>query len=279
MWRTTWNWLGVIVVTAGFVAAEPYRREVTEREPTRKSDESTAPSIQADTPAPERAAIEGQGLGPNAGVTGQLAFLERLGPATPDSECPPATPRLVAPPDLPESARKLFEGYLEEARIIRKKAEDDIASRGVALADSLQVLQDEFTRAAKLDEAVAIRDLIRRLQAARLKLLADPGTMSAYVSKIGETFLIEVTGRAHGGTVWGTELYTYDSRLAVAAVHAGALKDGETGVVAVTMHQSPQPHHASTANGVTSGSWGVYSASYSVKRWKPAEPTQPVERD
>jgi hypothetical protein len=270
MWRTTWHWLGVLVVTAGFVAAEPYRREVTELEPTRKSDESTAPASQADAPAPERPAIQGLGLGTAADVTGQVVYLERLGPAMPVTECPPAPQKLVAPSDLPEPARKLFEGYQEEARILRKKTEDDIANRGLALVDSLQALQDEFTRAAKLDEAVAIRDLVRRLQAARLNLHADPGTLYSYVSKIGETFLFEVTGKATGGSVWGTEFYTYDSPLAVAAVHAGALRDGETGVVAVTMLRSPEPHRGSTANGVTSSSWGVYSASYSVKRWQPA---------
>ncbi len=270
MWRTTWNWLGVIVVTAGFVAAEPDRRDITELEATRKGDESSAPASQADTPVPERAGIEGHGVGTDAGVTGRIAFLERLGPATLADECPPALPKLVASPDLPESAWKLLDGYLEESRILRKKVEDEIANRGTALAESLQTLQDEFTREAKLDEAVAIRDLIRRLNAARLNLRPDPGNLSAYASKTGETFLFEVTGKARAGTVWGTELYTYDSPLAVAAVHAGALKDGETGVVAVTIHQSPHPHHASTANGVTSNSWGVYSASYSVKRWRPA---------
>ena len=41
------------------------------------------------------------------------------------------------------------------------------------------------------------------------------------------TLVCEVTGSSQG-TVWGTDLYTDDSSIPAAAVHAGVLKDGET---------------------------------------------------
>jgi hypothetical protein len=217
--------------------------------------------------------------GPIVGEPPQpVALLERLeltspfGGACAPTPCPPQRPKLEAPRDLPADARKLFEGFQEEAKLIRKKAEDDVAARGKSLADSLKMLQDQYTREAKLDEAVAIRELIRKLRAADLELRADPGTLSSYLSLMGQTLYFEVTGAASSGSIWGSEVYTYDSRLAVAAVHSGALKDGETGIVEVTLLKSPDPHVGSTANGVTSSSWGSYSASYTVKRWSGSAP-------
>jgi hypothetical protein len=91
-----------------------------------------------------------------------------------------------------------------------------------------------------------------------------PGSMSAYNDKIGESFSFVVTGRA-GGSVWGTGTYTTDSSLAAVAVHAGILKEGEKGVVTVTMVESPAQFEGSTANGVTSGAWGQYPAAYTVR--------------
>ncbi len=198
------------------------------------------------------------------------------GAAVVQPPCPPGPPKLEATRDLPAEARKLLEGFKEEAKLIRQKAEDEVAARGNALANSLKVLQNQYTREAKLDEAVAIRDLIRKLHASKLELREDPGNLSAFVQAIGKTYYFEVTGSTTGGSVWGSEVYTYDSRLAVAAVHSGALKEGETGIVEVTLLQSPAPHTGSTANGVTTSSWGVYSASYTVKRWTGAKPSQPA---
>lgn len=216
------------------------------------------------------------GLAPAA----QVVTLETLGTSpyggASNRPCPPAPPQLDAPRDLPADARKLLDGFKDEAKLIRQKAEDEVAARGNALADSLKVLQDQYTREAKLDEAVAIRDLIRKLHASKLELREDPGNLSAFVQAIGKTYYFEVTGSTTGGSVWGSEVYTYDSRLAVAAVHSGALKEGETGIVEVTLLQSPNPHTGSTANGVTTSSWGVYSASYTVKRWIGSKPAQPT---
>jgi hypothetical protein len=57
------------------------------------------------------------------------------------------------------------------------------------------------------------------------------------------------------GLVFGTNPYTLDSCLATAAVHAGALRDGQPGVVRVEIVPSPAGFEGSTRNGVTSESW------------------------
>jgi choice-of-anchor C domain-containing protein len=65
---------------------------------------------------------------------------------------------------LPGDAVKRLKEF--EAAAIQKKAGGDIRSLQKRLVEDLQRLQDAHTRANKLDEAVAIRDGIRQLEAA-----------------------------------------------------------------------------------------------------------------
>jgi hypothetical protein len=99
------------------------------------------------------------------------------------------------------------------------------------------------------------------------KPLADPGTLSAYRDKVGQSFLFEVTGTT-AGSVWGTGVYTDDSTLAAAAVHAGILGNGKKGVVKVTILQGQAAYNGSTQNGVTSGQWANFDGSFRVEAVK-----------
>jgi hypothetical protein len=92
----------------------------------------------------------------------------------------------------------------------------------------------------------------------------DPGNLKAYESRIGETFSFSVTGSAAGGSIWGTDIYTTDSRLATAAVHAGVLKEGETGVVKVKISAGQASYTGSTKNGVASSPYANYGGSYEI---------------
>jgi len=78
-----------------------------------------------------------------------------------------------------------------------------------------------------------------------------------------------VTGRTSGSSVWGTDLYTLDSRLAVAAVHAGAATAGDEAVVKVTFAPGQSNYAGTTRSGVTTSSWGSYRMSYTVEAAKP----------
>ena len=129
------------------------------------------------------------------------------------------------------------------------------------MIEDLKPLQDKYTREAKLDEAVAIRDLIRILQEPVENVLPDPGVLYAYSRDIGHVFHFRVTGRVGGGSVWGTDVYTSDSTLATAAVHAGVLQPGQTAVVKVTILPGQSAYQGSTRNGVTSSSYGTYPSS------------------
>lgn len=194
-------------------------------------------------------------------------FLSRVAiREVPNEPSPPAVEKLQAPRDLPPDARAQLAIFQQEADAIRKKAEVDIRAKSEQLAKSLKTIQDQYTRDAKLDEAVAVRDLIRMLTAVHLPLQPNAGNLTRYRDKVGQTFYFEVTGRTTG-SIWGTEVYTCDTDLATAAVHIGALKDGETGIVQVNIIESPSEHVASMQNGIHSHQWGSYPASYTVQRW------------
>jgi hypothetical protein len=98
--------------------------------------------------------------------------------------------------------------------------------------------------------------------------MQDPGTMVRYQGQVGSTFRFRLTGPPpgfHQGGVWGTDIYTFDSHLAMAAVHAGVLKPGQTKVVSVVMLGPQEVFRGSMRNGIASGDWGQYPSAYRFK--------------
>lgn len=94
--------------------------------------------------------------------------------------------------------------------------------------------------------------------------LPDPGDLQAYRSNLEAVYYFTVTG-TDSGNLWGTDIYSDDSVLAKAAVHAGVLDINETGVVRVTIHPGQKGYYGTTRNGITSLSYGTWPGSYSVE--------------
>lgn len=111
---------------------------------------------------------------------------------------------------------------------------------------------------------VKLADVARALSLAhpepvaeKLVVQGDPGSLTGLQGQIGKVFAFRVTGLANGqGHVWGTGIYTSDSTLAVAAVHAGVVKVGQTKVVKVRIVAGQNAYVGSTQNGVTSSQYG-----------------------
>ena len=80
----------------------------------------------------------------------------------------------------------------------------------------------------------------------------------------GKTLLFEVTG-VNAGSIWGSDVYTDDSELGLAAVHAGLLAVGEKGIVKVTIVAAQEKYTGSARNGVASGDYGRWDGSYRVE--------------
>jgi hypothetical protein len=70
---------------------------------------------------------------------------------------------------------------------------------------------------------------------------------------------------AHGtlGTVYGTGVYTDDSKVCSAAVHAGLITPDSGGTVTIKILPGRSSYTASTRHGVTSNAYGSWSGSYS----------------
>ncbi len=96
------------------------------------------------------------------------------------------------------------------------------------------------------------------------ELLSDPGTLTGFRDRVGETLFFWVKGDPTAGSVYGSTLYTDDSTLSVAAVHAGALDPGETGIVKVTILPGQANYDSAKRHGVQSRAWGSWAGSFRV---------------
>jgi hypothetical protein len=124
-----------------------------------------------------------------------------------------------------------------------------------------------------IQELVAHFERQKKLSPDELKALLDQGYLAAdapariqdLCDTPGTTYYFRVTG-AVDGSLWGTDVYTGDSSLATVAVHAGAVKSGETAVVRVTVMPPLAHYQGSVRHGVTSHDYGRFGTAYRVDR-------------
>ena len=76
------------------------------------------------------------------------------------------------------------------------------------------------------------------------------------------TFTCPPGGHASAVGVWGTDIYTHDSSVCTAAVHAGLITFEDGGEVVIEMAPGQPSYLGTTANGVTTTSWGPWSRSF-----------------
>lgn len=110
---------------------------------------------------------------------------------------------------------------------------------GTIEGDSWEVQYVEFTTTRLFADAVRVVNRV---------------TLKDAAGAFGVRREFRLRGR-RDGLVYGTNPYTLDSCLATAAVHAGALREGQPGVVRVEIVPSPSGFEGSARNGVTSESW------------------------
>jgi hypothetical protein len=115
-----------------------------------------------------------------------------------------------------------------------------------------------------------------RLNAWQLDELVAKGYWGQYTSadlrslehKIGQSYFFQATGNTDG-PLWGTDVYTSDSNLGTACVHAGVLKVGESAAVKVTMVKPLAVFQGSTRNGITSSLWSNgWSGAFQVEQFR-----------
>ena len=124
-----------------------------------------------------------------------------------------------------------------------------------------------------IEELVAYFERRGRLSRTQIRKLLDQGLIAGdapvnmvnLCDSIGATYYFRVTGDVTG-QVWGTDVYTGDSTLAAAAVHAGLVKIGEAAVIKVTIEQPLTRYQGSDRNGVISREFGHYGTAYRLAR-------------
>lgn len=137
---------------------------------------------------------------------------------------------------------------------------------GVLQVEALQVETSAFGKQPLRVELLRSLGLGEGAEVEPKNVMPDPGTLANFQGQTNRTFFFRVTGpmpnALRNGAVWGSDVYTFDSMLSLAAVHAGVLQPGETKVVGVTMLGAQNSFAGSARNGVTSGNWGAYPAAY-----------------
>ena len=122
----------------------------------------------------------------------------------------------------------------------------------------VQELIAYFDRGGKLSRR-QLRSLL--LQSA---VAADaPTNMHGLCETVGATYYFRVTGVTEG-QLWGTDIYSGDSTIGAAAVHAGLLKAGETDLFRVTVVTPPEKFPGTVRNGVTSTEYGRYQYAWKL---------------
>lgn len=93
----------------------------------------------------------------------------------------------------------------------------------------------------------------------------DPWTLNAsmYEGEDGKLIGYECPEDGLLGSVWGVGIYTSDSSVCTAAVHDGRITKADGGMVVIEMSPGLPSYEASSANGVESGDWGEWGASFS----------------
>lgn len=69
---------------------------------------------------------------------------------------------------------------------------------------------------------------------------------------------------ADAGAVWGTDIYTSDSSVCAAAIHAGVITDVDGGLVIVRYEPGLESYASTTRNGITTEEYGAWDAAASI---------------
>ena len=171
-----------------------------------------------------------------------------------------APPQPALPPLTADAQRLVDQWKQEHASII----------------EQLRFLQLTYRDSGHAEDAAAIavqvRMLQQRIQVVSGNATADlvneglptrdvPIAMSLFRDRAGETLSFAIRGR-DDQPVWGTATYTDDSGLETAAVHAGLLRPGQTGIVKVRPLPGQDRYEATSQNGVQSSAFALHRGSY-----------------
>jgi hypothetical protein len=154
---------------------------------------------------------------------------------------------------------------LLEARELDVIHTDDSKIAGRLTAETLRVNTFQFgEQQLKLADMRSLRAGGAAAVAGELAAPQAPGNLSAYQQQWGKELTFNVTAftpmAGANPSLWGTDVYTLDSNLAAAVVHAGLAKPGETVTVRVRIIHPPAQFVSTFRNNVNSTAYNAYPA-------------------
>jgi hypothetical protein len=90
-------------------------------------------------------------------------------------------------------------------------------------------------------------------------------TPGGFNGEVGQIFKFKCPEEGTEHTIYGSDIYTLDSSICTAAVHAGLISLAEGGVVTVEIRPGRQIYGSTTRNGIKSSTWGPYPQSFVVR--------------
>jgi hypothetical protein len=81
----------------------------------------------------------------------------------------------------------------------------------------------------------------------------------------GKTYKFKCPSSGKESSVWGTDIYTLDSSICNAAVHASKLSMESGGSVTIELRPGEPSYKGTTRNGITTNDYGKYGQSFVVK--------------
>ena len=91
--------------------------------------------------------------------------------------------------------------------------------------------------------------------------------------EVGERFLFQCPPGGSDLSIWGTDVYTADSSVCTAAVHAGLITLAAGGAVTIEIRPGQDSYVGSTRNGITSNEYGSWGSSFAFVGGTGVSPT------
>ncbi|HVF46083.1 MAG TPA: LCCL domain-containing protein [Pyrinomonadaceae bacterium] len=87
-----------------------------------------------------------------------------------------------------------------------------------------------------------------------------------FKGETGKTYTFACPENGTAGIIWGSDVYTADSSICTAAVHAGIITLENGGEVTMEFRPGRQTYGSTVRNGISSISFGEYGRSFVVRR-------------
>ncbi|GAC1403012.1 MAG: hypothetical protein NVSMB64_03840 [Candidatus Velthaea sp.] len=100
---------------------------------------------------------------------------------------------------------------------------------------------------------------------------------SKFLGDPGQEYVFSCPGQGTAERVWGNDIYTDDSSICTAAVHAGKITFARGGVVRIRIRPGRAIYGSTARHGVQSEDYGTWGRSFTFVNGHDAAPTPPAD--